>query len=102
MSGDAPEPPPLTQREMNQFITLSTLPTLERALERLRWLEAQRNRSMDDHEFRGLLDLLMCSDPWPMERFEGALKAFADRMARERGYTDWIDAYNLFKEAKPA
>jgi hypothetical protein len=36
------EPPPLTQREMNQFITLAALPTLERALERLRWLEAQR------------------------------------------------------------
>ena len=35
------EPPPLTQREMAQFVTLSTLPTLERALERLRWLEAE-------------------------------------------------------------
>jgi hypothetical protein len=34
-------PPPLTQREMNQFITLAALPTLERALERLRWLEAE-------------------------------------------------------------
>jgi hypothetical protein len=35
------EPAPLTEREMNQFITLATLPTLERALERLRWLEAE-------------------------------------------------------------
>lgn len=34
-------PPPLTQREMAQLVTLSTLPTLERALKRLRWLEAQ-------------------------------------------------------------
>jgi hypothetical protein len=34
-------PPPLTQREMAQFVTLSTMPTLERALERLRWLEAE-------------------------------------------------------------
>jgi hypothetical protein len=34
-------PPPLTQREMNQFVTLAALPTLERALERLRWLEAE-------------------------------------------------------------
>jgi hypothetical protein len=41
MSGDAPEPAPLTQREMNQFITLPTLSTLERALEQLRWLEAE-------------------------------------------------------------
>jgi hypothetical protein len=36
------EPAPLTEREMNQFVTLAALPTLERALERLRWLEAQR------------------------------------------------------------
>jgi len=35
------EPTPLTQREMAQFVTLATMPTLERALERLRWLEAQ-------------------------------------------------------------
>jgi hypothetical protein len=34
-------PPPLTQREMNQFITLAALPTLARALARLRWLEAE-------------------------------------------------------------
>jgi hypothetical protein len=34
-------PPPLTQREMAQFVTLSTMPTLERALARLRWLEAE-------------------------------------------------------------
>jgi hypothetical protein len=36
------EPAPLTEREMRQFVTLAALPTLERALERLRWLEAQR------------------------------------------------------------
>jgi hypothetical protein len=39
---DTTEPAPLTEREMNQFIMLAALPTLERALERLRWLEAQR------------------------------------------------------------
>jgi hypothetical protein len=38
---DTTEPAPLTEREMNQFITLAALPTLERALERLRWLEAE-------------------------------------------------------------
>jgi hypothetical protein len=35
------EPAPLNQREMAQFVTLSTMPTLERALARLRWLEAE-------------------------------------------------------------
>lgn len=39
---DTTEPAPLTDREMKQFVTLAALPTLERALERLRWLEAQR------------------------------------------------------------
>jgi hypothetical protein len=38
---DTTEPAPLNQREMNQFITLAALPTLERALERLRWLERE-------------------------------------------------------------
>jgi hypothetical protein len=38
---DTTEPAPLNQREMNQFIALATLPTLERALARLRWLEAE-------------------------------------------------------------
>ena len=38
---DSTEPPPLTQFQMNQFITLAALPTLERALARLRWLEAE-------------------------------------------------------------
>jgi hypothetical protein len=35
------EPAPLTEREMNQFVTLAAMPTLERALDRLRWLEAE-------------------------------------------------------------
>jgi len=38
---DTTVPPPLTEREMRQFVTLAALPTLERALERLRWLEAE-------------------------------------------------------------
>lgn len=49
---------------------------------------------MDDREFRGFLGLLMCSDPWPMSDFEDALKGLADRMARDRGYDNWIDAYH--------
>jgi len=46
---DSTEPAPLNQREMNQFIALATLPTLERALERLRWLEAQ-NAALKAHD----------------------------------------------------
>jgi hypothetical protein len=43
------EPAPLTEREMRQFVTLAALPTLERALERLRWLEAQ-NAALKAHD----------------------------------------------------
>jgi hypothetical protein len=46
---DTTEPAPLTEREMNQFVTLAALPTLERALERLRWLEAQ-NAALKAHD----------------------------------------------------
>jgi hypothetical protein len=38
---DTTKPAPLNQREMAQFISLSMMPTLERALARLRWLEAE-------------------------------------------------------------
>jgi hypothetical protein len=56
--------------------------------------EGLGQRAMDDREFRGFLDLLMCSDPWPMGDFEATLKGLADRMACERGYDNWIDAYH--------
>jgi hypothetical protein len=48
---DSTEPPPLTKREMAQFISLSMMPTLERALARLRWLEAE-NAALEKEEKR--------------------------------------------------
>jgi len=54
---------------------------------------------MTDLEFRYFLDLLMCSDPWPVEGdSESTLKNFADEQARIRGYCDWIDAYHKTEE----
>lgn len=48
---------------------------------------------MDATEFRAFLDLLMCSDPYPCEGEED-VKHAANRMARERGYDGWLDAYH--------
>ena len=49
---------------------------------------------MDDREFRIFLDLLMVSDPWPLEYGNETMTDLADTMARERGYDDWIEAYH--------
>ena len=53
-------------------------------------------------EFRCFLDLLMCSDPWPMSyddlyenrNTQEILIDYADQEARTRGYADWIAAYH--------
>jgi hypothetical protein len=50
---------------------------------------------MNDQELRALLDLLMCSDPYPTcDRGEEILKALARRESINRGYDGWIDAYH--------
>ena len=49
---------------------------------------------MKRHQFRALLDLLMVSDPWPLDKAgEVILKTFADREAKTWGFQDWIEAY---------
>lgn len=50
--------------------------------------------NMDGYEFRAFLDLLMCSDPYPVDSGEDAVKGYANRQAVERGFADWIDAYH--------
>lgn len=54
---------------------------------------------MNDIQYRRFLDLMMCSDPWPVtDTGEGdghqILVDFADEEARKRGYDSWIDAYH--------
>lgn len=55
---------------------------------------------MDSMDFRAFLDLLMCSDPWPVhdelggETGQEALLSVANRMAMDYGFTDWLDAYH--------
>lgn len=52
---------------------------------------------MNDDQFRVFLDLLMVSDPWPLEYGHEALNELADEQSRERGYCDWIEAYHKFE-----
>ena len=48
--------------------------------------------------FRALLDLLMISDPWPLdEKSHDELRCFADKESRLRGHDDWIEAYHDYK-----
>ncbi len=53
---------------------------------------------MSRYEFRAFLDLLMCSDPWPVKDGCGAnqqiLINFANQESIKQGYIDWLDAYH--------
>ena len=51
---------------------------------------------MNDDEFRTYLDLLMVSDPWPLEYGHETMTDLADDQSRLRGYSDWIEAYHKF------
>ena len=57
---------------------------------------------MLDIEYRALLDLMMCSDPWPVSDSENQdiIKRFAKREARKRGFDSWVAAYHVFKPGK--
>ena len=56
---------------------------------------------MNSQEFREFLNLLMVSDPFPLAAGHDVLTGFANRESRERGFTDWIDAYHRFAPAPP-
>jgi hypothetical protein len=52
---------------------------------------------MNNQEFRAFLDLLMCSDPWPVGddgESQRIMKNWANDQARLRGYKDWVDAWH--------
>lgn len=55
---------------------------------------------MNSFEYRIFLDLLMCSDPWPIhdglggEYGQDVMTSLANRVGVDYGYSDWIDAYH--------
>ena len=58
---------------------------------------------MKSEEFRALLDLFMCSDPWPIVNDRGAqkaIKSLLDKESREMGFDDLVEAYYLFERRK--
>jgi hypothetical protein len=55
-----------------------------------------------DDELRALLNLLMVSDPWPLEESEQVLlKGLADRESEARGFEGWIEAYHVLGSKAP-
>lgn len=52
--------------------------------------------TMTKEQLNALCELLMCSDPWPVETpgNREIVTAFADAQASALGYADWIDAYH--------
>lgn len=54
---------------------------------------------MDDNQYLAFMDLLMCSDPWPVQGDIGiyekeVLEDLANAEARARNFDDWIVAYH--------
>lgn len=57
----------------------------------------QKRDPIADDAYRVLLDLLMVSDPWPLETADhGKMLAFLGAEASKRGYDSWEDAYHEF------
>ena len=51
-----------------------------------------------DQIFRDLLDLYMCSDPWPMDQAShDRITAILNDEAKERDFPSWVEAYHNFK-----
>ena len=52
--------------------------------------------SMNDMAYRVLLDLVMVSDPWPLNTGCEVITDMLDDEAQQRGHETWIDAYHRF------
>ena len=46
-------------------------------------------------ELKSFVELLMISDPWPLQPNDHVnLETFADREAGRHGFKDWVEAYH--------
>lgn len=62
---------------------------------RRRFLAETTEALMTDRQYRAFLNLLMCSDPWPLsEEDDAVLRDFADTEAAARGHATWIEAFH--------
>ena len=59
---------------------------------------------MNDEEFRAMLNLVMCCDPWPIGNDDGyneeTVKFLLLRESVKRNYPNWIDAYHNFEASQ--
>lgn len=55
--------------------------------------------SITTDEFRQLLNLRMCSDPWAEGVRKDEVDHFFEKVSQEFGYTDWIEAYHQCPES---
>lgn len=55
---------------------------------------AAPSKSVSDIEFRALLTFLMASDPSPAPEYDSDMVALANRLAEERGYDGWVEAFH--------
>ena len=53
---------------------------------------------MKDCQFRALLNLFMCADPWPSFNCDrDVILSLLEEEAKRYGYSDWVEAYHCFK-----
>ena len=53
---------------------------------------------MSEEQYRVLMDLVMCSDPWPLsDKARGVVTDLMDEEAEARGYETWTDAYHALE-----
>jgi len=54
---------------------------------------------MNDQELLVLCELMMCSDPWPLDEAgtQDVMIDFANRMSEANGYRDWIHVLHEIK-----
>jgi hypothetical protein len=53
---------------------------------------------MNLNELKSLLNLFMCSDPWPTTAMEkNIIERLLDSYSKIYGYENWLDAYHNIK-----
>lgn len=93
---DTPEPPPLTEREMAELRSMYGVYQVNRALERLRWLEAE-NADIKDRIATALLDKAAVERGVMRLRAEvAALKAERDKERRDACRSDAYAVHGVY------
>lgn len=60
------------------------------------------DRRLTDEQFRALMDLFMCSDPYPdTEANHEIVENLLDAESNALGYSDWIVAFHEFDRKSP-